>query len=109
MIVIVAKYLIPNGFGGMAIFPFIFLKEKNQRHNPVMIFHEKIHLRQQAELLVFPFFIWYFLEYGFRFLQFRNSNLAYRNISFEREAYANESTEDFLRKRKFWNFINYLK
>lgn len=109
MIVIVAKYLIPNGFGGMAIFPFIFLKESKQRQNPAMFLHEKIHLRQQAELLVLPFFVWYLVEYCFRLFQYQNRKLAYRNISFEREAYANESTEGFLRKRKFWNFINYLK
>lgn len=109
MIVIVAKYLIPNGFSGMAIFPFIFLKEKKQRQNPVMILHEKIHLRQQAELLVLPFFVWYLFEFFFRLMQYKDSTLAYENISFEREAYANESQAGFLEQRKFWNFLNYLK
>jgi hypothetical protein len=108
MFVVVTKYLIPNGFAGMALFPFIFLKEKKHMHNASMILHEKIHLRQQAELLILPFFIWYGLEFLVRLLQHKNKNLAYRNISFEREAYANESTTGFLEQRSFWNFIKYM-
>ena len=109
MFVIVAKYLIPKGYSGMALFPFILLKEERDVSNAVMIQHEKIHLRQQIELLILPFFIWYTFEFLIRILQYKDRHLAYRNISFEREAYANESQKDFLQKRKFWNFLNYMK
>ena len=74
-----------------------------------MMQHEKIHIRQQMELLILPFFIWYGIEYFIRILQYKNKHLAYRNISFEREAYANESQNNFLQKRRFWNFLKYLK
>ena len=74
-----------------------------------MMQHEKIHIRQQMELLILPFFIWYGIEYFIRILQYKNMHLAYRNISFEREAYANESQNNFLQNRKFWNFLKYLK
>lgn len=109
MFVIVAKYLIPKGYSGMALFPFILLKERRDVSNAVMLQHEKIHLRQQLEMLILPFFIWYGIEFFIRILQYRDKHLAYRNISFEREAYANESQKDFLQNRKFWNFFNYLK
>lgn len=109
MFVIVTKYLFPNGFSGMAIFPFIFLKEKKDISNSVMIRHEKIHIKQQLELLIIPFFIWYFLEFLFRCLEYKDIHKAYKNISFEREAYANELEADFLNKRHLWNFIKYLK
>ena len=109
MFVIVAKYLIPKGYSGMAIFPFILLGERKDVSNIVMLQHEKIHLRQQLELLILPFFIWYGIEYVIRLLQYKNKDMAYRNISFEREAYANESQKDFLKERRFWNFLNYLK
>ena len=49
--------------------------------------HERIHLRQQIELVVIPFYIWYSLEYFFRWIHYRNKRQAYLNISFEREAY----------------------
>ena len=86
-----------------------FLKEEKDVSNPVMMQHEKIHIRQQIELFILAFFIWYGIEYFIRILQYKNKHLAYRNISFEREAYANESENDFLQKRRFWNFLKYLK
>jgi hypothetical protein len=108
MFVIVAKYLIPKGYRGLTLFPFVFIKYRFDSDNKVLLNHEKIHLRQQLELLVLPFFVCYFLEYAIRLLQYKNANLAYRNISFEREAYANELHLDYLKTRPFFRFLNYL-
>lgn len=108
MFLIVTKYLIPKGYHGLAAFPFVFVKYRVDKENLVFVNHEKIHLRQQVELLVLPFFIWYFLEYLVRLVQYKNTDLAYRNISFEREAYANELNLAYLRKRSFLRFLNYL-
>ena len=107
MFLIVAKYLIPKGYRGLAFFPFVFVKYSLDKNNPVFINHERIHLRQQLELLILPFFIWYFTEFLLRFIQYGNRDLAYRNISFEREAYANEKDLDYLNKKYFWNFLKY--
>ncbi|CAN1505818.1 hypothetical protein MCETHM1_00637 [Flavobacteriaceae bacterium] len=109
MFVIVTKYLIPKGYRGLTLFPFVFVKYVFDSENKVLINHEKIHIRQQLELLVLPFFVWYFVEYAVRLLQYKNANLAYRNISFEREAYTNEMHLDYLKTRTFFSFINYLK
>jgi len=109
MFVIVAKYLIPKGYRGLTVFPFVFIKYRFDSENKVLINHEKIHLRQQLELLVLPFFLWYFVEYAVRLLQYKNTNLAYRNISFEREAYANEQDLDYLEKRRLFSFWKYLR
>ncbi|MEZ7499165.1 hypothetical protein QO200_10475 [Flavobacterium sp. Arc3] len=108
MFLIVAKYLIPRGYRGLTAFPFVLVKYSEDKGNKVFINHEKIHLRQQLELLIFPFFIWYFLEYLVRLVQYKNRDLAYRNISFEREAYANESDIFYLKKRRFFSFIKYI-
>jgi hypothetical protein len=108
MFLIVTKYLIPKGYRGLATFPFVFVKYRVDKENLVFLNHEKIHLRQQLELLVLPFFIWYFLEYLFRLVQYKNADLAYRNISFEREAYANELNLKYLKNRAFWRFLNHL-
>ena len=70
--------------------------------------HERIHLKQQFELLIIPFFIWYGLEFLVRLLQYRNRRDAYLNISFEREAYQNEFDLEYLKKRHFWSFLKYL-
>lgn len=92
----------------MAIFPFILLKDKALKGDVRLINHEKIHLRQQLEMLVFPFYFWYLLEYLIRLIQYKNANQAYLNISFEREAYHNENDLLYLKKRRWFGFLNYL-
>lgn len=108
MIWIVFKYLTPKGFRGITFYPFVFLANKEDRNNSVFVNHERIHCRQQLEMLLIPFFIWYGLEYLLRLWQFKNRREAYYNISFEREAYQKEKDLDYLKKRSFWSFIKYL-
>lgn len=108
MILIVAKYLIPKGYSGLAAFPFVIVKKASYKKQYVFLNHEKIHLRQQLELLVLPFFIWYVLEFLLRWLQYKKWELAYRNISFEREAYANEIHLNYRKKRSFCRFLKYI-
>ena len=107
MILIVFKYLTPRGFRGLTFYPFVFLADKDDKLNEVFINHEKIHIRQQLELLIVPFYLWYFVEYLFRLLQFRNRKKAYYSISFEKEAYANEKDLEYLKSRSFWRFLRY--
>lgn len=108
MFLIVTKYLIPKGFRGFTAFPFVFVKYALDKENPVFVNHERIHLRQQLELLIIPFFILYLMEFLLRLIQYRNRDLAYRNISFEREAYANEKEFGYLKHRSFWSFLKYI-
>ena len=108
MILIVFKYLTPRGFRGLTFYPFVFLADKDDKLNEVFINHEKIHIRQQLELLILPFYLWYFTEYLIRLLQFRNRKKAYYAISFEREAYANEKDLEYLKSRSFWRFLRYV-
>lgn len=107
MILIVFKYLTPRGFRGLTFYPFVFLADKDDKLNEVFINHEKIHIRQQLELLIVPFYLWYFIEYLIRLLQFKNRKKAYLNISFEREAYLNEKNLHYLKQRSFWRFLKY--
>ena len=108
MILIVFKYLTPRGFRGLTFYPFVFLADKDDKLNKVFINHEEIHIRQQLELLIVPFYLWYFTEYLIRLLQFRNRKKAYYAISFEREAYANEKDLEYLKSRPFWGFMRYV-
>lgn len=94
------------GPDGMALFPFILVR--HPKPGPVLLNHERIHLRQQAELGIIPFYIWYLLEYLIRRLQYRQHYQAYRNISFEREAYAHEQNLMYLQERPWWAFWHYM-
>ncbi len=106
--IFISKYLVPKGYTGMTMYPFVFLKEKALKSDIVLINHEYIHLRQQLELLILPFYVWYFLEYLFGLMKYRNHRRAYRNISFEREAFLQESNMEYLKTRPFFAFLKYL-
>ena len=105
MVISAPWFLLPSGFNAIALFPFIFIR-KGVKATPRLLYHERIHLRQQIELLVIPFYVLYLLEYIVRFIQYRNPVLAYRNISFER--YANDAKEDYLASRKMWASFRFL-
>ena len=107
--IFISKYLVPKGYTGITIFPFVFLKSKQLKGNQVLVNHEKIHLRQQIELLIILFYVFYVLEFLIRFIHYRNWQMAYRNISFEREAYANQYHLNYLKRRPFWAFLKYLR
>ncbi|GAA0871373.1 hypothetical protein GCM10009117_05190 [Gangjinia marincola] len=108
MFVITNKYLIGRRFAGVTLWPFIILKRKELAQDRRFMNHEYIHLRQQLELFIVPFYLLYFMEYIFRLIQFRDFYKAYRNISFEREAYAKEWDLSYLENRSFWAHIQYL-
>lgn len=89
---------------GMAFFPFMLFKKKDFSISPTLINHERIHLQQQLELLILPFFVWYIFEYiYFRFAGKKHQE-AYRSISFEKEAYQNENDMNYLKIRKRWAY-----
>jgi hypothetical protein len=107
-VILISKYLVPNGYTGMAVFPFVFLKHKAFKADVVLINHEKIHLQQQLELLIIPFFICYLFEFVIRLILYKNWRKAYYNISFEREAYINQNDLNYLKSRPFYGFLNYI-
>lgn len=100
--------MVPKGFVGLTLYPFIFLKRKDLKHCSELINHEKIHLQQQQELLIIFFYLFYFIEWFVKLCIYRKTYKAYKNISFEREAYANEHNLYYLDKRKIWAFLKYL-
>ena len=93
---------------GITLFPFIVIKHKNLRLDKSIINHEHIHLRQQLEMLVIPFYVFYLLHYVINLVKYQHHEKAYRNICFEREAYNNESNLNYLHSRKWFAWLLYL-
>lgn len=106
--ILVSKLFFRKNYVGLSLWPFIILKSDALRDDDSLINHEKIHLRQQLELLVLPFYIVYLLEFLIRCLFYWDSYKAYQNLSFEREAYFNEDNPNYLHERKPFSFIKYL-
>lgn len=98
--------LLFGNVNGITIFPFIILREKYKADPEEIIKHEFIHIKQQMEMLVIPFFIFYVLEWFVKL--FKYGGKAYENISFEREAHDNEGNLDYYKTRKFWVWTKYL-
>lgn len=92
----------------ITLFPFVLLRYPNDRNDPVLLNHERIHLKQQLELLVIPFYIWYLTEYAKHRFRGLNHLEAYLQISFEKEAYCNEQRLDYLGKRPAFAFRKHL-
>jgi hypothetical protein len=107
--ILISKYLVPKGYTGVTVYPFVFLKYHKLKTDAVLLNHEYIHLKQQLELLVIPFYIFYGFEFLIRLGQYKRLKKAYRNISFEREAYINEDNLEYLNGRKAWQFLKYLR
>lgn len=71
-------------YSAFTFIPFVFYKKEMSEW---LKNHEKIHSHQQIELGVSLFFSIYFGEFLYYYVKFREFDLAYRSISFEREAY----------------------
>lgn len=98
-----------KGFKAMNLFGILFVR--NDIKTPlskVDINHESIHSEQYKEMFWLPFLIWYGIEWLFKLFIYGDSRKAYRNISFEREAYANEKDLNYLKNRKKYNWLSLL-
>ena len=105
---IIYNNLIPfKGFVAMNLFGVLFAR--NEYRNKISdrtINHESIHTAQLKEMGYIFFYIWYFIEWLIRL--FINSD-AYRNISFEREAFINDDNLDYLKTRECFSWLKYIK
>lgn len=108
MILLIRPKWLRKKFNGMAIWPFVILRHQHLAEDTNFINHERIHLRQQLELIVVFFYVWYAIEFMVRWIKMGNRHLAYRNISFEREAYFHEANADYLKQRRFLGFLSFL-
>ena len=93
----------------IALYPFCLIQHKKYKGHLQLLNHERIHFRQQIELLIIPFYFFYLLHYLILLARLGNHDNAYRNIVFEKEAYANDQNLEYLKTRKIWSFMNYFK
>ena len=93
----------------MALYPFMIFKKQALKGSQVIINHEKVHFRQQQELLIIFFYPLYFFHYLINLFKYRNHYQAYLKICFEREAYSNELDFEYLKHRKPYAWLKYFK
>lgn len=104
---------IPNGTKGINLFGILFVRPTT-KITDVDFNHESIHTAQMKELLYVPFYLWYGIEWVVRFIGYSIKNRkimgdkAYKNISFEREAFENDDNILYLDSRESFSFLKYL-
>ncbi len=106
----VKNNIIPfKGFTAITFWPFIFVrKDEEKYYTDVVERHEYIHGEQQKEMLIVFFLLWYGIEWFVKLCIYRNSMTAYKNISFEREAYRNQNDLAYLDERKHFAWTKYI-
>lgn len=128
---IIENSLIPfKGFTAINLFGVIFVR-KGASINDKTVNHEQIHTKQIEEVMLvtwfiflfigwitsfkmfivwfFSYYIWYGIEFFIHYRKLKDWNKAYKNISFEKEAYHNANDLNYLTKRKRFAFIKYFK
>lgn len=108
MKIIVNRFIPFKGFAAMYFFGLLFVR-KGARVGERMLRHEAIHHEQAKEMLFVGFYLWYVIEWLIRLLlqPFTGKN-AYRNISFEREAYAKHRYVDYTKTRSRYTWLKYI-
>ena len=91
----------------ITIMPFGIYVKPDYLKDDQTIRHEMIHARQQLEMLILPFYIWYLIEWLIRLVI--NFKMAYMSVSFEREAYRNDDNSEYLAGRKPFAWLSYLR
>ena len=108
--IIIHNRFIPFGrYLAINLFGIIFVRRGRGDLSPVDRNHEYIHTLQQRELLFVFFYLFYVTEWVIRLLICRNAHEAYRNISFEREAYTHQRNQHFPQERRLFAWVRFIK
>ncbi len=100
---VIRNGLIPfKGFKAINLFGVVFVRRECTMTSADLN-HEAIHTAQMREMFYVIFYLAYIVEWLCHLARFQDTHEAYRRISFEREAYANQSDPDYLNNRKPYN------
>lgn len=91
--------LFKTNLRGMAIYPFVMLKD-TKLEMPDVYNHELIHIKQMEETGVIGHALIWFFDVVWKTCKYRSASKAYRNLMFEKEAYAHMDEMGYVEKRK---------
>ena len=91
----------------MNLFGVLFTR-RDKKISDKTLNHEMIHTEQMKEMLYVFFYLCYIVEWLVRLIILRDSHKAYRAISFEQEAYANQYDLAYREGRKRYRWLTYI-
>ena len=126
----IARHILLSGYSTITITAWVLTKYKNEEDMPQYVRnHESIHIRQWSECMIASgiiilalalfanisvwwlllsigmFYVLYVLEWLFKLIFYGKE--AYRNISFEREAYDNQLNGSYLANCGYFEWLHY--
>ena len=107
MKIVHTKYFPLGSYATINLCGILFTKQ--DKLIPRDINHEKIHTAQMKEMGYIFFYLWYFIEYLLIRLFHKKQGNAYHDVSFEEEAYNNQYNYSYLKSRKHYAWIKFLK
>ena len=106
---IIRNNIIPfKGYKAINLFGVLFVRQ-DAVIDEITLNHEAIHTAQMKELLYIFFYLFYIVDWLIGLMAYVSFSKAYRDICFEKEAYQNEGNINYLKSRKPFAFIKYLK
>lgn len=109
-----------KGYKAINLLGVVFIR-KGMEYTDTTRRHERIHTKQMREMLYIGFYLWYMFEYVCRWIWRRWHKpdhlfygkkwmrLAYYDISLEQEAYDYQHSEEYIKKRKHFAWMRYLR
>lgn len=95
------RFLPFPGFVAINLFGLLFVRREYKGSiGDIILNHEAIHTAQMKELGYILFYLLYLIEWVGRLIV--KPSTAYRDISFEREAYDHQGDLKYLETRKHW-------
>lgn len=95
--------------GGVALFPFIIVRDIKVLNTQDYITHESIHIRQYIETGIVGLLIIGWIQYVYALVILKKTRMqAYYFMSHEQEAHQNDTNPDYLKTRKWFSFYKYL-
>ena len=117
MKIVYNSILPPSGYKAINIYGILFARN-GANIDQETLNHEGTHTEQMDDFTAGQswlrpiggtiFYLWYGIEFLIRLIKYQNWHTAYRAISFEQEAYANEDNDDYNDTRSRFSWLDYL-
>ena len=99
---VILSYLAPIEIGAITIGPLVFSRGEMSDETKN---HEAIHWQQYIDCGILGFIVLYYAFYLWNWIKYRDGELAYFMIPFEKEAYDNDHNMNYLQERKRYAWL----
>ena len=110
-----SNFLVPPGYYAITLFGYLVIRksEKNKSIGPKTWVHENTHCLQAYDFNIgFCGYFLFYLLYGLEWLLKLPFAIAgykiYHSLSFEQEAFNNETNQEYLEQRKRFAWVKYI-